>query len=126
MGIPAKFSTLVTRVSVAAVSSKKTTPSQASVCTVISKCLPQKCFSPPAPFLKTASIVILDTEVIDERERLLIEAVLSLARTLRDERDRLAERLRSVENQLSTLASRLEIVGLEPPDPSATSEEINP
>ena len=82
--------------------------------------------SPPAPFLKTASIVILDTEVIDERERLLIEAVLSLARTLRDERDRLAERLRSVENELSTLASRLEIVGLEPPDPSATSEEINP
>src|SRR2546426_174926 len=52
--------------------------------------------------------------------------VLSLARTLRDERDRLAERLRSVENELSTLASRLEIVGLEPPDPSATSEEINP
>ncbi|OLE42586.1 MAG: hypothetical protein AUG14_11910 [Candidatus Rokubacteria bacterium 13_1_20CM_2_68_19] len=76
--------------------------------------------------MKTASIVILDTEVIDERERLLIEAVLSLARTLRDERDRLAERLRSVENELSTLASRLEIVGLEPPDPSATSEEINP
>jgi len=76
--------------------------------------------------LKTASIVIPDTEVIDERERLLIEAVLSLARTLRDERDRLAERLRSVEDELSTLASRLEIVGLEPPDPSATSEEINP
>jgi len=76
--------------------------------------------------LKTASIVIPDTEVIDERERLLIEAVLSLARTRRDERDRLAERLRSVENELSTLASRLVIVGLEPPDPSATSEEINP
>ncbi len=126
MGIPAKFSTLVTRVSVTTLLARGATPSQASVCTVISKCLPQKCFPPPAPFLKTASIVILDTEVIDERERLLIEAVLSLARTLRDERDRLAERLRSVENELSTLASRLEIVGLEPPDPSATSEEINP
>jgi len=126
MGIPPKFSTLVTRVSVTTLLARGATPSQASVCTVISKCLPQKCFPPPAPFLKTASIVILDTEVIDERERLLIEAVLSLARTLRDERDRLAERLRSVENELSTLASRLEIVGLEPPDPSATSEEINP
>jgi len=29
----------------------------------------------------------------DERERLLIEAVVTLARTLRDERDRLASRL---------------------------------
>jgi hypothetical protein len=70
--------------------------------------------------------VIPETEAIDERERLLIEAVLSLARTLRDERDRLAERLRAVESELSTLASRLEIVGLEPPDPAAMSEEINP
>jgi len=70
--------------------------------------------------------VIPETEAIDERERLLIEAVLSLARTLRDERDRLAERLRAVESELSTLASRLEIVGLEPPDPAATSEEFNP
>ncbi|OLB93947.1 MAG: hypothetical protein AUH30_18850 [Candidatus Rokubacteria bacterium 13_1_40CM_68_15] len=75
--------------------------------------------------MKTASYVIPDTEAIDERERLLIEAVLSLARTLRDERDRLADRLRAVESELSTLASRLEIVGLEPPDP-ATSEEISP
>jgi len=80
--------------------------------------------SQPAPFLKTASAVIPETEAIDERERLLIEAVLSLARTLRDERDRLAERLRAVESELSTLASRLEIVGLEPPD--SASEEINP
>jgi hypothetical protein len=126
MGIPAKFSTLVTRVSVTTLLARGATPSQGSVCAAIFKCLPQKCFSPPAPFLKMASIVIPETEVIDERERLLIEAVLSLARTLRDERDRLAERLRSVENELSTLASRLEIVGLEPPDPSATSEEINP
>src|SRR3989442_6414373 len=109
MGMPAKFSTLVTRVSVTTLLARGATPSQASVCTVISKCLPQKCFPPPAPFLKTASIVILDTEVIDERERLLIEAVLSLARTLRDERDRLAERLRPGANELSTPASPLEI-----------------
>src|SRR5256885_9777653 len=106
MGIPPKFSTLVTRVSVTTLLARGATPSQASVCAAIFKCLPQKCFSPPAPFLKTASIVILDTEVIDERERLLIEAVLSLARTLRDERDRLAGRLRSGQNEPSTLASR--------------------
>src|SRR2546426_7018308 len=52
MGIPAKFSTLVTRVSVTTLLARGATPSQASVCTVISKCLPQKCFPPPAPFLK--------------------------------------------------------------------------
>ena len=44
----------------------------------------------------------------DERERLLIEAVVTLARTLRDERDRLAERLREVESELLTLTSRLD------------------
>lgn len=45
---------------------------------------------------------------VDDRERLLIEAVVTLARTLRDERDRLAERLREVENDLYTLTMRLE------------------
>ncbi|OLC11868.1 MAG: hypothetical protein AUH29_18090 [Candidatus Rokubacteria bacterium 13_1_40CM_69_27] len=45
----------------------------------------------------------------DERERLLIEAVVTLARTLRDERDRLAERLREVENELNSLTSRLDV-----------------
>ena len=45
---------------------------------------------------------------VDERERLLIEAVVTLARTLRDERDYLAERLRHVEHELMTLADRLE------------------
>lgn len=45
---------------------------------------------------------------VDDRERLLIEAVVTLARSLRDERDRLADRLREVENELQTLASRLE------------------
>jgi hypothetical protein len=48
-----------------------------------------------------------DSAVVDERERLLIEAVVTLARTLRDERDRLAERLQQVERDLTTLAERL-------------------
>jgi hypothetical protein len=47
-------------------------------------------------------------ETEDERERLLIEAVVTLARTLRDERDRLAERLREVEQELHTLSARLD------------------
>jgi hypothetical protein len=45
---------------------------------------------------------------VNDRERLLIEAVVTLARTLRDERDRLAERLREVEHDLQTLTMRLE------------------
>jgi len=47
-------------------------------------------------------------EDLVERERRLIEAVVSLARSLRDERDRLAERLREVESQLGSLAQQLE------------------
>jgi hypothetical protein len=45
---------------------------------------------------------------VEERERRLIEAVVALARSLRDERDRLAARLREVELELSLLASKLE------------------
>jgi hypothetical protein len=42
---------------------------------------------------------------LEERERRLIDAVVALARSLRDERDRLASRLREVERELSRLAS---------------------
>jgi hypothetical protein len=56
---------------------------------------------------------------LDERERLLIEAVVTLARTLRDERDRLAGRLREVENELQTLTTRLELRPLEPSEAPA-------
>jgi hypothetical protein len=49
----------------------------------------------------------LNPAMLDERERLLIEAVVALTRTLRDERDRLAERLQQVERELTTLAERL-------------------
>ena len=55
-----------------------------------------------------------EAQVPDDRERLLIEAVVSLARTLRDERDRLAERLREVESELQTLSARLEAHRPEP------------
>jgi len=56
-------------------------------------------------------------EAMDERERLLIEAVVSLARTLRDERDRLADRLREVEQELTTLTERLESSRPDAPQP---------
>jgi len=55
-----------------------------------------------------------DSPAVDERERLLIEAVVTLARSLRDERDRLAGRLREVESQLQSLTSRLEPGPLDP------------
>jgi hypothetical protein len=48
---------------------------------------------------------------VEDRERRLIEAVVALARSLRDERDRLAARLREVELELSRLASQLETRG---------------
>ena len=43
----------------------------------------------------------------DEGERRLIQAVVTLARSLRDERDRLARRLHEVELELNLLASKL-------------------
>ena len=48
---------------------------------------------------------------LEERERRLIEAVVALARSLRDERDRLAARLREVELELSHLTSKLQSRG---------------
>jgi hypothetical protein len=51
---------------------------------------------------------------IEERERRLIEAVVTLARSLRDERDRLAARLREVELELKRLTSSLEARGDDP------------
>ncbi|HSE91771.1 MAG TPA: hypothetical protein VLF19_00585 [Methylomirabilota bacterium] len=55
------------------------------------------------------------TELRGDSERLLIEAVVELARTLRDERDRLAGRLRQVESELTTLTERLEASRTAPP-----------
>jgi len=45
---------------------------------------------------------------LEERERRLIEAVVALARSLRDERDRLAARLREVERELAALGTKLD------------------
>ncbi len=67
--------------------------------------------SATAPFLLARRGM---STVVDERERRLIEAVVALARALRDERDRLAGRLREVEDELSSLATRLDVTPLEP------------
>ena len=56
-------------------------------------------------------IVPPPTGSLEDRERRLIEAVVALARSLRDERDRLAVRLREVELELSRLTSKLETRG---------------
>jgi hypothetical protein len=63
---------------------------------------------------------------LDERERRLIDAVVALARSLRDERDRLAARLREVEFELSRLASQLEARGGEALDPFSDPETDAP
>lgn len=43
-----------------------------------------------------------------DRERRLLEQVVTLAQTLRDERERLARRLSDLERQLAALASKLD------------------
>ncbi|MGH7340907.1 MAG: hypothetical protein ACREKH_10500 [Candidatus Rokuibacteriota bacterium] len=63
---------------------------------------------------------------LEERERRLIEAVVALARSLRDERDRLAARLREVELELNLLAAKMEARGdapqiLDPFTPTETA-----
>jgi hypothetical protein len=66
----------------------------------------------------------------DERERRLIDAVVSLAKSFREERDRLARRLTELEREIDALAVRLdqhqrEFAGTDlpvspPPGPSRT------
>ena len=62
----------------------------------------------------------------DDRERRLIEAVVSLAKTFREERDQLMRRLCQLEQQLEILAIRLDAQqpaaspDAPPPDPSRT------
>ena len=45
-----------------------------------------------------------DLRSLDERDPKVIEAIVSLARSWRAERDALAERLRAMESQLNALA----------------------
>jgi hypothetical protein len=66
---------------------------------------------------------------VEDRERRLIDAVVALARSLRDERDRLAARLREVELELSLLAAKMEARGdgpavLDPFTPSETAARV--
>jgi len=69
-----------------------------------------------------------DIPAADDRERRLIDAVVSLAKSFREERDRLARRLSELEREIDALAVRLdrrEFPGtdlpVEPrPDPSRT------
>ena len=64
----------------------------------------------------------------DDRERRLIEAVVSLAKTFREERDQLMRRLTQLEHEIEILAIRLDAQQRpqaaspdgQPPDPSRT------
>jgi hypothetical protein len=62
-----------------------------------------------------------DIPAADERERRLIDAVVSLAKSFREERDRLARRLSELEREIDALAVRLdqhqrEVAGTALPD----------
>jgi hypothetical protein len=71
-----------------------------------------------------------DIPYTDDREQGLLEAVMSLAESFRDERDRLARRLTQLEREIGALAVRLDQHQRElpetarpaspPPDPSRT------
>lgn len=71
-----------------------------------------------------------DIPTADDRERRLIDAVVSLAKSFREEGDRLAQRLTQLEREIDTLSVRLDAheralagiiaPGAPPPDPSRT------
>ena len=49
-----------------------------------------------------------DVPIADDRERRLIDAVVSLAKSFREERDRLAGRLTRLEQEVDALSVRLD------------------
>jgi len=49
-----------------------------------------------------------DVPTADDRERRLIEAVVGLAKSFREERDRLARRLSQLEREIDALAFKLD------------------
>lgn len=55
-----------------------------------------------------------EAPIVDERERRIFEAVMSLARSFRDDREQLVRRLSAVEHALDALALKVE---LRPPGP---------
>jgi hypothetical protein len=71
-----------------------------------------------------------DIPTADDRERRLIDAVVSLAKSFREEGDRLAQRLTRLEQEIDTLSVRLDAherafagiiaPGAPPLDPSRT------
>ena len=50
----------------------------------------------------------IEPEAADDREHRLIEAVVSLAKSFREERDRLARRLSQLEHEIDALGVRLD------------------
>ena len=70
------------------------------------KCAPGKKGGRAASFLLPRAGV--NERSLGERERRILEAVSSLARSLQAERERLARRLGQLEQELDVLASRLD------------------
>lgn len=58
--------------------------------------------------------------IVDERERRMVDAVMTLARSLRDDREKLARRLSAVEQALDVLALKVDLRAPCPPPGTAT------
>jgi len=61
-----------------------------------------------------------EASIVDERERRIIDAVMTLARSFRDDREQLARRLSAVEQALDVLALKVELGPSAPPAETPT------
>ena len=67
-----------------------------------------------------------DVPPADDRERRLIEAVVSLAKTFREERDQLMRRLTELEKEIELLAIRLDEQQRRPPAVPPNGPPLDP
>jgi hypothetical protein len=61
-----------------------------------------------------------EASIVDEHERRIIDAVMTLARSFRDDREALARRLSAVEHALDALTLRVELQPSGPPAGTGT------
>lgn len=67
-----------------------------------------------------------EAPIVDERERRMVDAVMTLARSLREDREKLARRLSAVEHALDVLTLKVELGAPCPPPETATPAATPP